>query len=104
MNYPLGMAILGFVGGPHLDRAVIERQSEYRENLVELDGPGFGERLVRNMSLNGPQATAVQFNLIGSHDSPRARTVLGEDPVRLRLLLRGPAPPPRARPGSAERG
>jgi len=85
MNYPLAMAILGFVGGPHLDRAVIERQSEYRENLVELDGPGFGERLVRNMTLNGPEATAVQFNLIGSHDSPRARTVLGEDPVRLRL-------------------
>lgn len=85
MNYPLAMAILGFVGGPHLDRAVIERQSEYRENLVELDGPGFGERLVRNMTLNGPDATAVQFNLIGSHDSPRARTVLGEDPVRLRL-------------------
>src|SRR3972149_7682785 len=102
------MALLGCAGAPPLDGAVIERQSEYRENLVELDGPGFGERLLRNMTLNGPEATAVQFNLIGSHDSPRARTVLGEDPVRLRLFFfllppppRAPAPPPS---GAGARG
>ena len=30
MNYPLAMAILGFVGGDHLDAAVIAGQSNYR--------------------------------------------------------------------------
>ena len=85
MNYPLALAILGFVGGPHIDQAVIRGQSNYRDGLVALDGPAFGERLTANMTLNGPAATAVQFNLIGSHDTPRARSVLGEDAVRLRL-------------------
>lgn len=85
MNYPLALAILGFAGGTHLDRSVIEGQANYRDGLVDLDGPAFAERLIRNMTLNGPEATAVQFNLIGSHDSPRARSVLGGDAVRLRL-------------------
>ena len=85
MNYPLTMAILGFVGGPHIDRGVTEGQENYRDRLVELDGPAFAERLTRNMTLNHADTTAVQFNLLGSHDSPRARSVLGEDDVRLRL-------------------
>ena len=32
-----------------------------------------------------PRSTAVQFNLIGSHDTPRAVTVMGGDPARVRL-------------------
>lgn len=85
MNYPLGLAILGFAGGPDLDHAVIQGQANYRDGLRDLDGSAFAERLIRNMTLNGPEATAVQFNLIGSHDSPRARSVMGGDPIRLRL-------------------
>jgi neopullulanase len=85
MNYPLGLAILGFVGGPHIDQVVINGQANYRDGLVALDAAAFGERLVQNMTVNSPQATAVQFNLIGSHDAPRPRTVMGGDPVRLRL-------------------
>ncbi len=85
MNYPLGLAILGFVGGPHLDYGVIHGQANYRDSLVELDGPRFAEQLIRNMTLNAPETTAVQFNVIGSHDSPRARSVLSGDVVRLRL-------------------
>jgi neopullulanase len=85
MNYPLGLAILGFVGGPDIDRAVIQGQANYRDGLVGLDAEVFAGRLVHNMSVNSPEATAVQFNLIGSHDSPRARSVMGGDPIRLRL-------------------
>lgn len=85
MNYPLGMAVLGFAGGPSLDAGVIRGQANYRDSLVDLDAAAFAERLVQNLSINGPEATAVQFNLIGSHDSPRARSVLGGDAVRLRL-------------------
>ena len=85
MNYPLGLAILGFVGGQHIDWAVIQAQANYRDGLIDLDGPAFADRLIRNMTLNGPEVTAVQFNLIGSHDSPRARSVMGGNPILLRL-------------------
>jgi len=85
MNYPLGLAILGFVGGGSLDFPVIAGQSNYARGLVDLDGPGFAAALERNFSLYDPAVTAVQFNLIGSHDTPRARTVMGGDPARLRL-------------------
>ncbi|MEO5918442.1 MAG: glycoside hydrolase family 13 protein [Candidatus Limnocylindrales bacterium] len=89
MNYPLTLAILGFVGGPRIARDVIVGQSNYRDGLVELDAAAFAAQLTRNMTLNPPEATAVQFNLLGSHDSPRARSVLGEemDLVRLAATL-----------------
>ncbi len=89
MNYPLTMAILGFVGGHRIARDVIVGQSNYRDGLVDLDAAAFSEQLTRNMTLNGPEVTAVQFNLLGSHDSPRARSVLGEelDLVRLATTL-----------------
>jgi glycosidase len=45
MNYPLGMAILGFASGGRLDQAAIDGQSDYRAFLRALDGPGFGERV-----------------------------------------------------------
>jgi cyclomaltodextrinase len=85
MNYPLGVAILGFVGGPALDGAVIAGQSNYARALVGLDGVGFGASLERLTGLYDPDVTAVQFNLIGSHDTPRALSVMGGDPARLRL-------------------
>jgi cyclomaltodextrinase len=85
MNYPLGLAILGFVGGRHIDRDVAARQSDYRNSLHELDGAAFGERLERCLTVYDPAVTSVQFNLIGSHDAPRARSVLGEDLTRLGL-------------------
>ncbi|TAL12589.1 MAG: hypothetical protein EPO00_01615 [Chloroflexota bacterium] len=85
MNYPLAMAVLGFVGGPHLDHGLAAGQQNYRDNLVELDGQGFADALIRNLTVNRPEATAVQFNLLGSHDAPRAMSVMGEDAVRLRI-------------------
>ncbi len=85
MNYPLTLAILGFVGGPHINRAVVDGQMNYRDGLSDLDGPAFAARLERSMRINAVATTEVQFNLLGSHDSPRARSVLGEDLVRLRL-------------------
>jgi neopullulanase len=85
MNYPLGIAILGFVGAGAIDDAVIERQSNYRRELRPLDGPGFAAVLERLGHVYPPDVAAVQFNLIGSHDTPRAVTVMGGDPTRLRL-------------------
>jgi len=85
MNYPLGIAILGFVGAGAIDHAVIARQSNYRRELRPLDGPGFAAALERLGHTYPPDVAAVQFNLLGSHDTPRAVTVMGGDAARLRL-------------------
>jgi neopullulanase len=85
MNYPLGIAILGFAGAGRLDQQAIDGQSDYRRFLHAIDGPAFGASVEHLMSLNDPVVTAVQYNLIGSHDTPRARTVLAGDVAALRL-------------------
>ncbi len=87
MNYPLGIAILGFVGGVALDRDVIAGQSNYARAVVALDGSAFGAAMERQLTLYDPAVTAVQYNLIGSHDVPRPRSVMGGDPARLRLAM-----------------
>jgi cyclomaltodextrinase / maltogenic alpha-amylase / neopullulanase len=87
MNYPLGTAILGFVGDGHLDTDVIRRHDSYRRMIQRLDGPAFAGRLERLMTNYDPAIVAVQLNLIGSHDAPRALTVLGGDRAALRLAM-----------------
>ena len=85
MNYPLGMTILGFVGGPAIDATVTATQANYSRSLVPLDGGTFAAVVERLLSSHEPAVSEVQFNLIGSHDTPRARTVLGGSTSRLRL-------------------
>jgi neopullulanase len=85
MNYPLAVAILGFVGGEALDGDAIAGQANYARQVVPLDGAAFGARVERLMALYDPAVTEVQYNLIGSHDTPRARTVMGGSAERLRL-------------------
>ena len=85
MNYPVAVAILGFVGGPAIDQDVIAGQSNYARAVRALDGAAFGAAVERQLSLYDPAVTAVQYNLIGSHDTPRARSVMGGAVERLRL-------------------
>jgi cyclomaltodextrinase len=85
MDYPLAEAILGFVGGPNLDLEVVAAHHEYGQYLHALDGPGFAARLVELLGVYDPDVVAVQLNLIGSHDAPRAVTVLGGDTAALRM-------------------
>ncbi|HET7029503.1 MAG TPA: glycoside hydrolase family 13 protein [Candidatus Limnocylindrales bacterium] len=87
MNYPLGMAILGFASGGRLDQAAIDGQNDYRAFLKPLDAATFGARMERLLTVHDPATTSVQYNLIGSHDAPRARTVLAGDAAALRLAL-----------------
>jgi neopullulanase len=89
MNYPLAEAILGYVGGSSLDMAIVQGHQEYRHHVHPLDGAGFARRLVELLGVYDPDVVAVQLNLLGSHDSPRVRTVLGGDlaAVRMATLL-----------------
>jgi len=94
MNYALGEAILGFAGGRHLDAATITGHHEYAVGLHPIDGPGFGARVEELGAMYDPDIVAVQLNLLGSHDTPRMRNVLGDDldGVRLAILLQTTLP------------
>ena len=95
MNYPLGEAILGFAGGSHLDMAVIGLHREYSVSVHPLDGPGFGGRIMELAGAYDPAVLPVQLNLLGSHDTPRLRTMLGGR--RRRRPARDAAPDDAAR-------
>ena len=79
MNYPLAQAILGFAAQGHLDEAVVRAHHEYGPHVRRRDGYEFGRELERLMGLYDRAVTDVQLNLLGSHDSPRYRTMAGRD-------------------------
>ncbi len=85
MNYPLGEAILGYAGGASLDLDVVRSHHEYDAGLRSLDGPGFAARVMALMGAYDRNIVDVQLNLLGSHDAPRMRTVLGGDLAAVRL-------------------
>jgi neopullulanase len=85
MNYPLGEAILGYVGGVALDNVVVRAHHEYAGSVMPHDGAAFTRRLRELLAAYDPATTAVQLNLLGSHDAPRLRTVVGGDDARVRL-------------------
>jgi cyclomaltodextrinase / maltogenic alpha-amylase / neopullulanase len=89
MNYPLLEAVVGFVAGRHLDHAVIGTQATLRDRIAPLDGPAFGTRISELLALYDPAVTAVQLNMLDSHDTPRLRTMCGGDldAVRLATLV-----------------
>ncbi len=87
MNYPLAYAILGFAGGSGLNQGVLRSHHEYAANLRRLDGPAFASRVRELAAAYDPSVVAAQLNLLGSHDAPRMRTVLGGDAARVRLAV-----------------
>ena len=88
MDYPLTEAILGFAAQDHLTTD-IELPVEYEGKLLPLGGAGLWQRLRDLHAAVDPAITAVQLNLLGSHDTPRLRTLCGGDldAVRLAMLL-----------------
>jgi neopullulanase len=87
MDYPLAEAILGYVGGSSLDLGMVGAHHEYRDHLVPLDGPAFAGRLLELLAVYDPDVVAVQLNLLSSHDTPRALTVLGGDRSAMRMAV-----------------
>ena len=87
MNYPLAEAILSFVGGQHLNEAVVRAHHEYGPNVRRDDGPGFASRLAGVLEAYPEEVTAVQLNLLDSHDSPRIHTLVSGDRAAYRLAV-----------------
>ena len=85
MNYPLAEAIISFAGARHIDARVVGQHFELGSNIRPEDGPTFGARLEHILSVNDPAVTAVQLNLLDSHDTPRLLTMCGGDVASVRL-------------------
>jgi neopullulanase len=87
MNYPLGTAIIGFASAGRLDMSIIEQHGTYRRMLGPLDARTFARRLDHLMTVYDPAVTAVQLNLLGSHDAPRIMTLLRRDRAAARVAM-----------------
>ena len=82
MNYPFTRAIFGFVG-KSLNKEQIGKCG-YVE-IPKLTAEEFADKITNLLSQYSPEITGVQLNLLGSHDTPRALTVLSEDESALRM-------------------
>ena len=85
MNYPFGHAVISFVGAGHLDRRVLDQQFHLSVSVREEDGPTFVRRIDQLFGIYPPEVTAVQMNLLDSHDTPRFLSMVGGDTASLRL-------------------
>jgi neopullulanase len=88
MDYPLTQAILG-LAAQHRLATGIDLPWEYQGRLAALDGPAFWGHVEAIRAAYGADVMAAQLNLLGSHDTPRLRTLCGGDldAVRLATLL-----------------
>jgi cyclomaltodextrinase len=86
MNYPLGAAITSFVGAGRLDRRVLAQQQNLAASVRDEDAGTFAARLDRALAMPFG-VVAAQLNLVDSHDTPRFRSMVGDDIGGLRLAL-----------------
>jgi len=85
MNYPLAFAILGYAAGSHLNRAAASGHRTVSAGLQPLDGAGFAARLELLLGAYPVENAAAQLNVLGSHDTPRALALCGEDEPSMRI-------------------
>jgi cyclomaltodextrinase len=93
MNYPLAKAIIGYVGGRSLNEPLLRSHHEYAQTQ-RLDGAGFAGRVAELLAAYAPETNAVQLNLLDSHDSPRALSLVGgeREAMELAILLQATLP------------
>jgi neopullulanase len=85
MNYPLAAAILSFTAGGRIDRRVTAQHFTINTLVRDDDAQAFAARLDRALTIYDPAVTAVQLNLLDSHDTPRFLSMAGGDVASLRL-------------------
>lgn len=83
MNYLFTRACLGFFVGDDLLRSEVAL-SGYKQ-IATLDARAFAVEIQKLLDLYPRQITEVQFNLLGSHDTPRFRTLARGDDSAFRL-------------------
>ncbi len=84
MNYQVTRAILGYVAR-EIDEAEVARTGFGK--VPSLSAQGFQKALEAELARYHPEIAQAQLNLLGSHDTPRALTVLRGDREALRLAF-----------------
>ena len=84
MNYPFTRAAFGFTASA-LNEAEISRCGY--QHIPKLNAAEFAAAVDSLLCAHRPEVTEVQLNLLGSHDTPRALTVVHGDEAALRLAL-----------------
>lgn len=84
MNYVLTQHVMSFTGAGHFDWANVHQ--DFR-NVREIDAEEFGRRIDGLLRLYPPEVTAVQLNLLDSHDTPRFLSSVGGDTSALKLAV-----------------
>jgi len=82
MNYQLTKALLGFAAR-EIDSAEVARCGY--GSVAKLSAQALQRELEQGWGRYHPEIDQAQLNLLGSHDTPRARTVMGGDAEALRL-------------------
>ncbi len=83
MNYLLSRACLGFFVGDNLLQAEVARSGYH--SIATLDAEEFAATIEEILALYPRPITEVQFNLLGSHDTPRFKTLARGDDSAYRL-------------------
>jgi neopullulanase len=83
MNYMMTRACLGFFVGERMDRDEVARTGYHW--IEPLDAWSFAAEVERLLELYPRPITEVQFNLLGSHDTPRFKTLARGDSSAYRL-------------------
>ena len=83
MNYLFTRPAIGYFGAQTLQFATF-KETGYK-NLIALNSAEFGRRMTQVLELYPRAINEAQLNLLGSHDTPRFRTVTGGDESAYRL-------------------
>ena len=86
MNYPVMAACLGFFGGKNLDLDLARSPCSLR-HVRTLEAKGFASQIERILGVYDAAVTAVQLNLIDSHDTPRFLSCVRGDTDALRMAV-----------------
>ncbi len=84
MNYQVTAACLGFLGGPHLNLTLTRQPSSFR-HVRQFTAAEFAGEINRLLRSCPEEVTAVQLNLLDSHDMPRFVTCCNDDQAALRM-------------------
>jgi neopullulanase len=85
MNYEFTRAILGFAGAETLNVPEIKRCGY--QHIPPLDTQGFASTIDHVLRHHPQDITEVQLNLLGSHDTPRTLTIVGDDEAAVRMAV-----------------
>ncbi|MFQ5516452.1 MAG: glycoside hydrolase family 13 protein [Acidimicrobiia bacterium] len=85
MNYPFTEAAIAFAVGSRVDLAVVE-PVPYSVS-PPLDGDGYSQRITRLLASYPDDTNLANLNLLGSHDTPRIRSVAGGDARSVELAM-----------------